>query len=186
MKRNTIYIIAVVMLIAIAVMFAGCTDNRAAVSSSGIQKATVTLSAQPNGMTVEQQNIAERLVQDNKPGSIKHLYLISPFNNRVIYYSTVNGKVTSGGKRLSPTTVAADAGSSFSYGIPVNIGGYDYRTSEVTQDDGTYGTSAEYLFWWDTKDIYHQLYVGNSIVIITSEPININTGTTIDIAQVKS
>jgi hypothetical protein len=186
MKQNTIYIIAAVMLIAIAMIFAGCTDNRATVSSSGIQKATVTLSAQPNGMTVEQQNVAERLVQDNKPGSIKHLYLISSFNNRVIYYSTVRGKVTSGGKRLSPTSVATDVSGSWSYGIPVNIGGYDYRTAEVTQDDGTYGTSADYLFWWDTKDVYHQLYIGNSIVMITSEPININTGTTIDVAQVKS
>jgi hypothetical protein len=185
MKRNTIYIIAVVMLIAIATLFAGCTDNRATVSSSGIQKATVTLSAQPNGMTIEQQNVADRLVQDNKPGSIKHLYLISQINNRVIYYSTVRGKVTSGGKRLSPSTVSTSSSGTWTYGIPVNIGGYEYRTGEVTQDDGTYGTSAEYLFWWDTKEIYHQVYTGNSVVIITSEPININTGTTIDITQTK-
>lgn len=184
-KRNTIYIIAAVMMIMfVAVM--GCNAQATPpVSDSGVQKASVQVQVQPNGMTVEQQNVADRIKDDNTPGSIKHLYLISPFNNRVIYYSTVKGKVTSGGKRLTPNTVFAGSSgnSGWDKGIPVNIGGGEYRTGEVTQDDGTYGTSDEYLYWWDTKDIYHQVFPGESLIIITSEPISINTGTTISIEK---
>jgi uncharacterized protein YcfL len=180
--RNTILTISVVILMIASVMVMGCNaQSTPPVSDSGVQKASVQVQVQPNGMTVEQQNIADKIKADNTPGAIKHLYLISPFNNRVIYYSTVNGKVTSSGKRLTPNTVFAGTSNSWLQGIPVNIGGGEYRTGEVTQDDGTYGTSNEYLYWWDTKGIYHQVFSGQSIIVITSEPISINTGTTISI-----
>ena len=48
------------------------------------------------GVTVEQQNIIDRLKTDNEPGAIKHLYVISPFSGQVLLYSTVKGKITSG------------------------------------------------------------------------------------------
>lgn len=83
--------------------------------------------------------------------------------------------MTSGGKRLTPTEVAATDGQAVSSqltGIPVEIGGHTYRTSEVLQDDGTYGHSAEYLYWWDTKSVFHQHYVsGGQIVHISSQPL---------------
>ena len=57
-------------------------------------------------------------------------------------------------------------------GIPVNIGGTTRRTAEVLQDDGTYGSSMPYLFWFDVNDRYHQHYVsGGQILHISSEPI---------------
>jgi hypothetical protein len=76
----------------------------------------------------------------------------------------LKGKVTSSGKRLSPYSVAAGAGGGGAanldhYGIPVSVGGRKYRTTEVLQDDGTYGSSMPYLYWWDTNGVYRQAYV---------------------------
>lgn len=132
---------------------------------------------QSNGKTIEQQNIIDRLHMDNMPGSIKHLYVISAYSGDVIMYSTVRGKVTSSGKRLTPKTVNGQVGSEISAARVnyVDIAGVTYATDEVIQDDGTYGDSNEYIYWFDSKGIYHQLYVtGGMIVQVSSEPIAVN------------
>ncbi|HLD55901.1 MAG TPA: hypothetical protein VJB35_06580 [Candidatus Nanoarchaeia archaeon] len=144
-------------------------------SASGVQQTSVKVQTDAQGLTTEQKNIGERLLEDNKPGSIKHLYVISAYSGQVIIYSTVRGKVTSGGKRLTPTTVAATDGQSvgsYMTGMPVNIGGKTHHTGEVLQDDGSYGHSMDYLYWWDTKGVYHQHYVsGGQILHISNQPL---------------
>jgi hypothetical protein len=53
-------------------------------------------------------------------------------------------------------------------------GGSTQITNEVLQDDGTYGTSMDYLYWFDSKGTFHQHYVGGGqIVHISSEPLAI-------------
>jgi prepilin-type N-terminal cleavage/methylation domain-containing protein len=145
------------------------------VTDSGVKKVTAEVKTGVDGMTVEQRNIAKRLEEDNAPGSIKHLYLISAYSGQVIFYSTVQGKVTSGGKRLTPTATTGEGDFNHN-GIPFPIGQDTYKTAEVLQDDGTYGHSAEYLYWWDTKGVYHQHYVaGGQIVHISSQPIAVKS-----------
>ncbi len=135
------------------------------VSNSGIVQATTTVEADLNGKTVEQNNIINRLKEDNKAGSIKHLYIISAYSGQVIMYSTVKGKVTSSGKRISPTLLACNGG--------------DYNHSynpDLIQDDGTYGSSVDYVYWWDSKGIYHQQYItGGMMVHISNEPIAVKS-----------
>jgi len=115
--------------------------------------------------------VRDRLVEDNKPGSIKHLYVISAYSGQVLVYSTVRGKITSGGKRLTPISVSSSSSSSGNFLIKFPDGGSAY-TNEVLQDDGTYGSSVEYLYWWDTRGIFHQHYVsGGQIVHIASQPL---------------
>ena len=80
---------------------------------------------------------------------------------------------------MTPTSVVASDGqyvdSDFS-GVPVAIGGRQHRTTEVLQDDGTYGSSIPYLFWEDTKGVYHQHYVsGGQILHVSSEPLPIKS-----------
>lgn len=140
-------------------------------SASGVKQAAIQIQTGSDGLTAEQRNISDRLKEDNKPGSIKHLYVISAFSGQVIIYSTVRGKVTSGGKRLTPTSINGNAGDA-GYTIPVNIDGHTRYTTEVLQDDGTYGSSSDYLYWWDTKGVYHQHYVsGGQIVHVSSQPL---------------
>ena len=160
-----------VLIFAVGV-FAGCELRREEpVSASGVKQTAVQVQVNTSGLTTEQQNIGDRLREDNKPGSIKHLYVISAYSGQVIIYSTVRGKVTSGGKRLTPTTINGSGGD-VSYTIPVNIGGHKRYTTEVLQDDGAYGHSMDYLYWWDTKGVFHQHYVsGGQILHISNQPL---------------
>lgn len=164
--------LAAAVSIAMLVVLAGCDIPREPPqSASGVKKATVQIPTNPDGLTAEQQNIRERLLEDNKPGSVKHLYVISAYSGQVIIYSTVRGKVTSGGKRLTPTSLMGGERMS-SGGFPVQIGNEQKWTTEVLQDDGAYGSSMDYLYWWDTKGIYHQHYVGGGqIVHISNQPL---------------
>lgn len=153
--------------------FDGCTSE--ATSTSGVTKATTDVQTDLNGRTIEQNNIINRLKADNLPGSIKHLYLISAYSGEVILYSTVRGKVTSSGKRLSPTQING-AGNNYGFSIP--FGNSTYYTNEVLSDDGAYGSSVEYIYWWDSKGVYHQQYItGGMILHISSEPIAVKSVT---------
>jgi hypothetical protein len=166
--------LAVLVSIVVFGVIAGCDtrkDPPQPESASGVKKATVQVPTNSEGLTIEQQNIRERLLEDNKPGSVKHLYVISAYSGQVIIYSTVRGKVTSGGKRLTPYEVDAEYGQ---FHVPdlKDWNGHSVHTNEIIQDDGTYGSSAEYLYWWDTKGVYHQHYVsGGQIVHVSNQPL---------------
>ena len=183
------------LLITIVIIFGliGCEGSRQPKSTSGVKKATVKVSTGIDGLTTEQRNIKMRSDEDNKAGSIKHLYVISAYSGEVIIYSTVKGKVTSSGKRLSPYTVNTSRSqgglvSEFRDGLPINIGGRFSYTPEVLQDDGTYGHSIPYLYWIDTKDIFHKHYVsGGQIIHISSQPQTVkNIIINMEIVSVKS
>lgn len=169
MKR-TLSLLAIVA--ASGLLLAGCNENAPPQSASGVQKTTVQVAVDPNtGRTVEQNNIAGRLKMDNTPGSVKHLYIIAPESGQVIIYSTVQGKVTSSGKRLSPKTV-----NNSTRGFDVQIGNERHYTSEVLQDDGTYGDSAEYIYWFDSQGRYHQHYfTGGQIIHISDQPVQVRS-----------
>jgi len=171
----------VVALSAFIIMFAltsssSCDVNRdEPKSESGVTKTSVKVQTDANGLTVEQKQVSKRLLNDNKPGAIKHLYVISPYSGQVILYSTVDGKVTSSGKRLTPTTVAA-SDDQYNGGIPVMIGGRRCWTNEVLQDDGTYGTSDPYIFWFDVRGVYHQHFMtGGQIIHVADQPLNVKS-----------
>ena len=159
------------LIMVMAVFLTGATEcgDRAA-STSGVNKASVVIRPGADGFTTEQRNVRDRLLEDNKPGSIKHLYVVSAYSGQVIMYSTVRGKVTSGGKRLTPIQVSTASSASGNFRVQFPDG--TAYTNEVLQDDGTYGSSVEYLYWWDTKGLYHQHYVsGGQIVHVASQPI---------------
>lgn len=163
------------LALSLAATLAGCGPSTppvaTPVSSSGVSKATTKVRVGSDGLSVEQRNIKERLDRDNKIGSYKHLYIISAYSGDVIIYSTVRGKITSSSKRLSPTSVTDTAAK---YPMNVGIGGRNYHTNEVIQDDGSYGSSVPYIYWFDSKGVYHQHYVtGGSFPHITDAPMTV-------------
>lgn len=162
----------IIIILAAAFLVAGCQEPKSAPKAdSGVQKISVKVPTGADGVTSEQRNVADRLLMDNKPGAIKHLYVISAYSGQVIIYSTVREKVTSSGKRLTPTEITHNqwAGDN---PMKIRIGGKSHHTLEVLQDDGTYGSSIPYLFWWDSAGKYHQHYVGGGqIVHISDHPI---------------
>lgn len=143
-------------------------------SDSGVVKATTAVQTDANGRTIEQENIIERLKRDNQPGSIKHLYIISSYTGDVLQYSTVKGKVTSGGKRLSPKTVNGDGLNKSTNSNWVTIGTTNYTTDEVLDDGGAYGESGSYLYWFDAQGNYQQYYpAGGTYLHISDKPLRV-------------
>lgn len=162
------------LLCLIAICAVGCDlQPQASGATTGVRKAQANVQVQASGLTIEQENVGRRLQEDNKPGSLKHLYVISAYSGDVILYSTVKGKVTSSGKRLTPYSVAVQRGTAAD-GFAIRFGNDTQYTPEVLQDDGTYGSSVEYIFWWDSKGVYHQHYIaGGQIVHVSNAPMRV-------------
>lgn len=163
--------------LSISVLLFSCTiDTQEAESDSGVKKATIAVKTDINGHTTEQVNYMERVKRDNEVGNVKHLYIISSYTGDVLEYSTVKGKVTSGGKRLSPSSVNNNAAAnstvvSYNY---VTIAGYNKITEEVPDEYGMYGSSSPYFYWFDTQGNYHQYYPsGGTFVHISDRPLSI-------------
>ena len=129
------------MLISGLLILTGCSESELPVATSGVRKAEVKVETDLEETTVDQQNVRARLLNNNKIGAIKHLYIISPYSGIILLYSTVKGKVTCSGKGLTPVTV-----DDTRLGFPVMFDNREYNTQEVLQDDGTYGSSDPYIF----------------------------------------
>ena len=159
------YAIALTLVCMVCIGLVGCKEVE---SVSGTKMATVgKVQKNTEGRTVEQQNIYDRIKEDNNPGAIKHLYVISPYSGQVIIYSTVRGKVTSSHKRLTPSKVIGDS-TAFS----LQIGDETFYTDEILGEDGTFGDSAEYIHWYDSKGVYHQHFLtGGQIIHVSNEPL---------------
>ena len=152
-----------------ALLLTGCDRSGTPVSASGVSKASVSVHVGEDGLTAEQRAVHDRVLMDNKPGSVKHLYIIAPESGQVILYSTVKVKVTSSGKRLTPNSVSAQ-----NSGIAIDIGNERHYTTEVLSDDGTYGSSVDYIFWWDVRGAYHQhFFTGGQIIHVSDQPIQV-------------
>lgn len=169
MKKLTI-LLAFISVLSII----GCSSTRSISSASGVELQSVKIETDSDGRSIEQRNIMERLKRDNNSGSIKFLYLVSPFTGEIILQSSVKGKVTSSSKRLTPEDLRLYNNSSISGGEVniVEINGKTYTSNQLPGDDGTYGSSMPYLFWFDQNGTYHQTYVGAAIVHITDQPVN--------------
>ncbi|MBV1929561.1 MAG: hypothetical protein KUG81_08645 [Gammaproteobacteria bacterium] len=163
--KNLTRILVLFSILFIGAMTVSCESKSAKkgpTSTSGVTKATAKIAVGSDGLSVEQRNIKKRLDMDNAIGAIKHLYVISAMSGEVILYSTVDGKVTSGGKRLTSTSERWRN----QYGNVV---------MPKIQDDGTYGSSMNYLYWWDVKGVGHQHYVtGGQIVHISEEALPVS------------
>lgn len=176
-------IVAIFCIAIIALAGAGCSATPPAESRSGVDMASAPdMVVGSDGLTNEQRNISKRLVQESDPLAIKYLYAVSPFTGDIIYYSSIVGKPTSSGKRLTPTTVevvypiynfkngVVGEGTTSGFVVPWGERGA-VMTKEAPQDDGTFGSSIEYLYWYDARGIYHQQYLVGLAVHISSQPI---------------
>jgi len=170
-------LLTALLFTALSVSVLGCEEASQTSDPNEVQRVETEVEVDPTtGRTVEQQNIEDRLLLDNDPGAIKHLYVISAYSGQVLLYSTVRGKVTSSGKRLTPYESSGCSGDYCSRGEvdAVRIRGAEFYTTEIMQDDGTYGSSISYLFWWDAQGRYHQHYVsGGQILHISDQPIRV-------------
>lgn len=149
--------VVMVLLVGVLVFTAGCVNTT---SSAGVQqKAPEKIAG-----SIEQDNINKRLQIVNSPTSTMWFYGLSE-TGTVIFRSVVNGKVTSSTKRLEP--ILAEPTTCASKGA----NGWDC-SNEMLQADGTFGTSDEYVFWFDMQGNYYQW---NGKYILTTTPLKIPT-----------
>ena len=151
------------LLLAVAATGAFAQNTNTGVkSTSGVSQTSVRVQVGSDGLTTEQRNVRDRLEEDNKPGAIKHFYVIAPRSGQVLIYSTVKGKVTSSGKRLAPRSVGVKDGKgvgSDMHGIPV-----------------------PYVCWWDVTGVYPQhFFTVGQFNRIPSQPIPSPNGVVIQV-----
>lgn len=178
--RKIILVTVLMLIVSCTVVNAGWFDPvpnspSTPVSSSGLTMQRVSLSAVKDGMSLEQWNIKQRLIHDNKPDALKYVYVIGP-NGGITMNFQILGKVTSSGKRLTPRTVAAySSGGGYGYsspGIDVTIGSKTYETQEVPEDDGSFGDSMEYFYMWTTAGNYIQVIpTGNFLTVVADKQL---------------
>jgi hypothetical protein len=162
------------ILIAILIAINVCNAGEGYAPQSPLDSMWIDLKIpkQANGYYIEQNNIMDRIREDNRPGMIQYFYSISPMTGDVLIYSTVSGKVTSSHKRLYPTTLASDSDSAGHDVTWFVVEGTAYNTPEVFGYDGTSGDSAEYIFWKDVKGNLHQHFLGGGDIIhVSSQPL---------------
>ncbi len=154
--------ILVVAALAMVCTLTACKVELTDKPQPNVKKVTADIQVNAKGRTVEQENVKRRLEEDNKVGAIKHLYIISAYSGQIIDYSTVKGKVTSSAKRLTnPDKFYRVMGSNYS----------EDKLAQRMGDDGTYGSSVPYVYWWDSADKYHQAYVsGGTLMRISDQP----------------
>lgn len=96
--------------------------------------------------SLERENIRQRLLVSNDPTTLQWIYPMSA--GRVIGRFPVKGKVTSGGKRLTSSDMFVDG---------IDMGDTWGQVSVEAPDEmGTYGSSGEYIFWFDPAGRIHQ------------------------------
>lgn len=110
--------------------------------------------------SLERKNISSRLTTFSDPAKISYIYLTS--YGKVMAYYVVKGKVTSGNKRLTANQQLVDNG----------IGNGGLVAVDAPELDGTYGTSAPYIFFWTTDGTYVQ-WSGD--YMLTDQPLSLQT-----------
>ena len=119
----------------------------------------------------EIDNIKNRVELTSKPGLLGYVVLFNE-SGQPIMYEGVRGKVTSGSKRLT----AADRTQQVSTGG--NNGGQHSVVRQAPSDEGTYGSSNPYVFYWNTDGVYrqwsgHYLY-STQPMRLTIQPLVVN------------
>lgn len=96
----------------------------------------------------EIENIKRRLELTSNPGQIGFILLMNEMGQPVAYMS-VKGKVTSGSKRLTQPQIVKCLDM-------VATTSCEWTVTEGPSDEGTYGSSTPYIFFWTTEDQYIQ------------------------------
>lgn len=154
MTLTTIY--ATTALLAVA-LNSGCDRQRSKPKNIQASKAELAAKSVKFTRNAEIDNLKRRLQLTGEPGKVGFITLLNSAGQPIIY-TDVKGKVSSGTKRLTKTwrKVRCDKGQAIGDCVV-----------QASGDEGTYGSSAPYIYFWDTRDKYYQW---NSDYLYTDQP----------------
>lgn len=110
----------------------------------------------------EIDNIKRRLELTSEPGLLGYVVLLNQ-SGQPIQYTTVKGKITSSGKRLTKPYAFAH----------VDCGQYGCDDQVPSgSDEGTYGSSDPYIYFWTTSGQYIQW---NGSYLYSDKPFRLRT-----------
>ena len=142
--------IGIALVATSALLLAACEPNAPAnpAKTTQAQKAAEAANSIQFSENAEIDNIKRRLELTSNPGQIGFVLLLNEMGKPVMYTS-VKGKITSGSKRLTPPQevkcleVAGQVGCS-------------QQMVDSPSDEGTYGSSNPYIFFWTADGQYIQ------------------------------
>lgn len=135
-------IIGVVGFLAMTVVLFGCQEEHPSAKRQQSAKAAEAANSINFTENAEIDNIKKRLELTSNPGLTGFVLLMNEMGQPIMY-TGVKGKITSGGKRLTEPDRLYNNGNT--YGV---------RAS--SSDEGTYGSSGEYIFFWTPEGQYIQ------------------------------
>lgn len=136
-------------------------QNEQGIVNNLINKMEIAVPVPQLSDSLERKNISKRLTTFSDPNKVSYIYLVS--FGRVMSFYTIKGKITSGNKRLSSTQrlINCDKGE--------YNGDCEMESPEL---DGTYGSSAPYVFFWTTDGVYVQ-WSGDYMLV--DQPLKLST-----------
>ena len=141
---------AIALVATSALMLSACEVNAPAnpAKTAQAQRAAEAANSIQFSENAEIDNIKRRLELTSNPGQIGFVLLLNEMGKPVMYTS-VKGKITSGGKRLtSPQEVRC-------LEVAESVG-CSQQMVDAPSDEGTYGSSNPYIFFWTTDEQYIQ------------------------------
>jgi hypothetical protein len=129
-------------IVALAVCLAGCPEAESSTKTNQAKKAQAAANSITFTENAEIDNIKKRLELTANPGLLGFVVLLNEMGQPVMY-TGVKGKITSGGKRLTePDRYTSQGTNGF--------------MRQSASDEGTYGHSGEYVFFWTPAGQYIQ------------------------------
>lgn len=137
-------VLKIVLLACLSMSIAACQKQEPTAKNSQSQKAQEAANSINFVENAEIDNIKKRLELTSNPGAIGFVLLMNEAGQPIMYAS-VKGKITSGSKRLTePDRQWISGGGGF--------GGIRAASS----DEGTYGSSDPYIYFWTAEGSYMQ------------------------------
>lgn len=145
MKR----IVTGALLLAVSLGLAGCIEETTTVSTKNSETAKAAAAADSINFAAgnaEIDNIKRRLQLTSDPALMGYIVLFNDMGQPILY-TTVKGKVTSGSKRLTAPVQAWNVDKGEFSGTELDA---------APSDEGTWGSSNPYIFFWSTSGQYIQ------------------------------
>lgn len=150
------------LALAVGLALAACKGPQQNNKVTQSDKAKVAANSIHFTENAEIDNIKRRLELTANPGLLGFVVLLNETGQPVMYTS-VKGKITSGGKRLTPTETA---GCAITDDQPCGT------VLATASDEGTFGSSGEYVYFWTQSGQYVQW---NGKYLYSDKPFRLTT-----------
>lgn len=155
MKRFNLSLIAAPLA---AAFLLGCEPSAPTAKDEQARRAQAAANSIRFTENAEIENIRRRLELTSSPSKLSFIVLFNQAGAPILYEG-VKGKVTSGSKRLTPPMQT--------FGMP---GTQADVLGPAPSDEGTWGSSGEYVFYWNTEGTYRQW---NGPYFLSDQPIRL-------------